>query len=246
MARAHTHSSTKSKYKVVLVDDHPILREGFAQIINQEPDLQVCGQAGTASQALSKIAALKPDLVIVDISLDGTNGIELIKPIKAIHPGLHILSLSVHDETLYAQRALRAGAKGYVMKQASTEEVMVAIRRVVRGEQYLSRRMHERMLDTLSGRSAARIDPSLELPRLSDRQLEIFQLIGEGRGTRQIALQLHLSIKTVETHRAHIKEKLKLRSGLELIRHAVEMAGRFTHSAAEREDLRPAEPAVIL
>src|SRR5205807_2564243 len=156
MARAHTHSSTKSKYKVVLVDDHPILREGFAQIINQEPDLQVCGQ------------------------------------------------------------------------------------------QYLSRRMHERMLDTLYGRSAARIDPSLELPRLSDRQLEIFQLIGEGRGTRQIALQLHLSIKTVETHRAHIKEKLKLHSGLELIRHAVEMAGRFSHSAAEREDLRPAEPAVTL
>ena len=166
--------------------------------------MQVCGQAATAAQALSQIASLKPEVVIVDISLKGTNGIELVKHIKALHPETRILVLSVHDENLYAERALRAGALGYVMKQVPVEEVMAAIRQVRQGSKYLSRRMQERMLEKLSGRASARTGAGPELAQLSDRELEVLQLIGGGSATKEIALQLRLSINTIETHRAHI------------------------------------------
>ena len=212
------------KHRLLLVDDHPVLREGFAQLITIEPDLQVCGQTGNSVKALYDIAALKPDLVILDTALNGCNGIELIKQIKAVYSDLAILVFSVHDERLYAERALRAGARGYVMKQSPTEEVLGAIRRVLSGERYLSRRMHERMLEKISNGSSVSSAGSsgLEFERLSDRELEVFQLIGAGLGTRQIAGQLHLSIKTVETYRAHLKRKLHLRNGMELIRMAME------------------------
>ncbi len=220
MSKETPAARSSFKRQVLLVDDHPILREGFAQLIDHEPDLQVCGQADNASEALKQMQARRPDLVVVDISLKGTNGIELIKQIKALHPEANILVLSVHDEALYAERALHAGAKGYVMKQAPRGEVMQAIRSVVRGGRYLSVTMQERMLENLSTGAASRSPLNLEC--LSDRELEVFQLIGAGLGTRQIAAQLHLSIKTVETYRAHIKEKLKLRTHIDLIRAAME------------------------
>ena len=218
----------RSKYKLLLVDDHPIVREGFAGLVTHEPDLTVCGQAGTAAQALSETAKLEPDVVVVDISLKGTNGIELIKQIKNLYPDVRILALSVHDEALYAERALRAGAKGFVMKQAPITEVMSAIRLVAQGGQYLSKRMQERMLEKLTGGSSSNRAKKgrLDLEQLSDRELEVFDLIGRGLGTREIARQLCLSIKTIETYRAHLKDKLKLRNGLELIRHAVETVNR--------------------
>jgi DNA-binding NarL/FixJ family response regulator len=203
------------KRRLLLVDDHPIMREGFAQLINYEPDLQVCGQAGNAAKAMDAIAALKPDLVIVDISLEGGSGIELIKSIKVFDAKLPVLALSMHDESLYAERALRAGAMGYVMKQAATEEAMAAIRLVLRGERYLSEKMRSRMLGRLA--AGAAVTAGSEVECLTDRELEVFQLIGSGRKTRQIADQLKLSVKTVETYRAHIKEKLSLRDGTELV-----------------------------
>jgi DNA-binding NarL/FixJ family response regulator len=206
--------------KLLLVDEQPILRDGFAHLINLESDLQVCGQADNAHAALTFIGVQRPDLVIVDIDLKGSNGIELIKRIKAFDPGLPVLVLSVQDEALFAERALRAGARGYVMKQAPAEDVMTAIRQVLRGGRYLSRNMQERILENLSDSAPRGPIPSVE--HLSDRELEVFQLLGSGSGTREIAEQLHLSIKTVETYRAHIKKKLKLRNATELLRMAVQ------------------------
>ena len=213
-------NSRKAPHRLLLVDDQPILREGFAQLLEKEPDLKVCGQADSATGALKAITALRPDLVTVDVVLKGMNGIELVKQIRALHPLLPILVLSMLDEVLFAERALRAGAKGYVMKQAPTEEVKAAIRRLLKGGRYLSTRMQERILENLS--SGGRVAPGIE--SLSDRELEVFQLIGSGCATRQIAQQLRLSVKTIETYRAHIKEKLKLANGMELIRMAVETA----------------------
>ena len=208
----------RSIHRLLLVDDQPILREGFAHLLDQEQDLKVCGQADSAAGALKAITALRPDLVTVDVVLKGMNGIELVKQIRALHPMLPVLVLSMLDEVLFAERALRAGAKGYVMKQAPTEEVKGAIRRLLRGGRYLSPRMQERILENLS--TGGRVAPGIE--SLSDRELEVFQLIGSGCATRQIAQQLRLSVKTIETYRAHIKEKLKLANGMELIRMAVE------------------------
>ena len=215
------HAPKKQSRRLLVVDDHPILREGFARLMDLEADLKVCGQADSANKALAGIAGLRPDLVILDIALKGTNGIELIKRIKALHPEVLVLVLSAQDEALFAERSMRAGAKGYVMKQAAAEEVMGAIRRVLRGGRYLSRRMQERILENLTtGGGGA--SPGIE--RLSDRELEVFQLVGRGCGTRQIAEQLRLSIKAIETYRAHIKDKLKLRNGMELIRSAIKTA----------------------
>jgi len=217
----------RSVQRLLLVDDQPILREGFAHLLDQEQDLKVCGQADSAAGALKAITALRPDLVTVDVVLKGMNGIELVKQIRALHPMLPVLVLSMLDEVLFAERALRAGAKGYVMKQAPTEEVKGAIRRLLRGGRYLSPRMQERILENLS--TGGRVAPGIE--SLSDRELEVFQLIGSGCATRQIAQQLRLSVKTIETYRAHIKEKLKLANGMELIRMAVETASEQQKSS---------------
>jgi DNA-binding NarL/FixJ family response regulator len=207
---------------LLLVDDHPILREGLAHLINREGDLKVCGQADTLPKALVAVKALKPELVIADIALKGGNGLELIKAILGLDPELPILILSVLDEALFAERSLRAGARGYVMKQEPIDELMGAIRRVLRGGRYLSQRMQERLLDNLSSGPGNGSTPKIDC--LSNRELEVFHLVGQGHGTREIAEQLCLSIKTIETYRAHIKEKLKLRTGMELIRAAIKVA----------------------
>lgn len=221
--RKNEAAPKKAKYKILLVDDHPILRQGLAQMINEEKELMVCGQFEEASKALDAVIALKPDAAIVDISLKGSSGIELLKNIKVQYPKLLVLVLSMHDESLYAERALRAGASGYIMKQEATDQVLVALRKVLNGEIYLSEKMSSKLMHQLvSGRAT---DAGSLMERLSDRELEIFGLIGEGRGTRQIAEQLHLSVKTIESHRAHIKEKLNLKNATELVHRAIQMRG---------------------
>lgn len=212
-----------AKARLFLVEDHPVTREGFAQLINYQPDLEVCGQAGAAARALSSVDLLKPDLAIVDLSLSDSSGLELIKSFKCRHPAMPVLVLSTHDEGLYAQRALRAGARGYVMKQAPTSEVMKAIRTVLAGDLYLSNPMRSRLVREQFDGPKKR---GGEIDRLSDRELEIFALIGKGNTTRHIASKLHLSISTVETHRAHIKEKLQLTNAVELVQRAVEWMNR--------------------
>ena len=199
-------------------------RDGFAQLINYQKDLAVCGQAGTAAKAIVGIDTTKPDLVIVDLSLADASGLDLIKDLKNRYPSLPILVLSMHDEAVYAERALRAGAKGYVMKQAPTSEVMHALRTVLRGELYFSEVMRSQMVRKhLHGASCA---PSPEIDALTDRELEIFQLIGAGYTTRRMAATLHLSSSTVETHRARIKQKLKVNDRMQLVRRAVEWENR--------------------
>ncbi len=213
--------SQKGKFRIFIVDDHPILRQGLAQLLAQEKDLIICGQFEDAAHALDAIGKEKPDAAIVDISLKGSSGIELLKNIKAQYPGLLVLILSMHDESLYAERALRAGASGYIMKQEPPDQVLVALRKVLSGEIYLSEKMSSKLMHQLvSGRVT---ESGSLMERLSDRELEIFGLIGQGRGTRQIAEQLHLSVKTVESHRAHIKEKLNLKSATELVHRAIQM-----------------------
>jgi DNA-binding NarL/FixJ family response regulator len=210
------------KRMVLLIDDHPIVRQGLSQLINQEPDLHVSSEAASAREALDSLEKSRPDVAIVDISLEDRSGIELIKDLRNRDPELPILALSLHDEALYAERALRAGAKGYIMKQEATEQVMNAIRKVLEGQIYVSERMASRLLDQFVGAKPGEDDSPLG--RLSDRELEIFSMIGRGLGTREIANKLFLSIKTVEAHREHIKEKLKLKSGTELMRMAVQYA----------------------
>jgi DNA-binding NarL/FixJ family response regulator len=206
------------KTKVLLIDDHAILRQGLAQLINQEPDMMVCGEAEEAPKGFDAVGQLKPDVAVVDISLKGGNGLELIKNIKASHPSLPVLVLSMHDESLYAERALRAGSLGYIMKEEAAETVLVAIRKVLRGEVVLSEKMQARLLHQLvNGRIKQGGSP---IDALSDRELEVFRMIGEGRSTRQIAEELHLSVRTVEAYREYIKEKLNLKNATELVQHA--------------------------
>ncbi len=210
------------QYRVYIVDDHPIVRLGLRQMLEQEVDLTVCGEAGDAYVALADIPALKPDVVLVDISIESVNGIELTKAIRLFDQELPILVLSMHDETLYAERALRAGANGYIMKQEAADRVVRALRSVLRGELYVSENISSRMLrDFLDGNRARQRSRSDGVETLSDRELEIFELVGRGKSARDIADMLGLSVKTVETHRGHIKTKLKLRNASELIHHAV-------------------------
>jgi len=210
----------KSKTKIVIVDDHPIVRQGLAELINHEQELTVCGHAEDAHEALAIIKESEPDMVIVDISLKETSGMELIKDIKAQYPNLPVLALSMHDESLYAERALRAGAKGYIMKVEATENVVTAIRKVLSGQIYVSDRMAAKMVRKLVG-GRSQVGVSV-IESLSDRELEVFQLVGRGFGTRQIAERLHLSVKTIETYRAHIKEKLNLADSSELLQYAIQ------------------------
>jgi DNA-binding NarL/FixJ family response regulator len=210
----------RSKRSVLIVDDHPVVRQGLAQLINQEKDLEVRGYAEDAFQAMQAIKDVRPDMVIVDISLKDTSGMDLIKDVKIQYPNLPILILSMHDESLYAERALRAGAKGYIMKHEATEQVITAIRRVLAGQIYVSDTMAAKMVTKLATGAA---QPSASpVESLSDRELEVFRLIGEGHKTRDVADKLHLSVKTIETYRAHIKEKLGFKDGNELFRFAVE------------------------
>jgi DNA-binding NarL/FixJ family response regulator len=214
-----------NKKRVLVVDDHPIVREGLADLINKEKDIEVCGCAENIPQTIKAIKELDPDVVTVDISLEDASGLELIKDIKIQFPGLPVLALSMHPESFYAERAVRAGAKGYITKQEATKNVITAIRKVLSGGLYLSEQMKEKLLHSLVGdsESDAAVSP---IDRLTDRELEVFSLLGQGRATRQIAEQLCLSVKTIETYRSRIKEKLSLSSGSELLQCAFQWANR--------------------
>src|SRR5271170_4872054 len=213
-------AAANRKSKIFVVDDHPIVRQGLGLLINREPDMIVCGAAEEAQSALRAIPTLQPDVMVVDISLSGPDGLELVKTIRTRDANLPILVLSMHDESIYAERALRAGANGYIMKQEATEKVLVAIRRILQGEVYLSERLTSTMLQQFVHGSAG--TKSSPIVSLTDRELEIFRLIGEGHSTRRIADELHLSVKTIESYQAHIKEKLALKNARELVQHAIE------------------------
>jgi DNA-binding NarL/FixJ family response regulator len=202
--------------RVLIVDDHPIVRQGLAQLISQENDLEVCGEAGDATGAVEAVQELSPDVAIVDVMLKGTSGIELIKELRTENRDLRILVISMHDEAVYAERALRAGAHGYIMKQEATHEVLTALRKVLRGDVYVSEEMVGRILRRMVGGSGAG-----GIEQLSDRELEVFQWIGRGLSVNDIAEKLKVSPKTVETYRAHIKEKLGLTSAADVLRVAV-------------------------
>ncbi|MEY4485270.1 MAG: hypothetical protein RL693_2722 [Verrucomicrobiota bacterium] len=205
--------------RLLLIDDHPIMRHGLAQLIRAESDLEVCAEAGTAAEGLKLVAKKKPDLVIVDLTLPDKHGLEFIKDMQTLHPQTLMLVLSMHDESLYAERVLRAGARGYVMKEMAADSLIQAVRRVLAGGIYLSEKMSSNMLEMVAGNRKQTSQSSLE--KLTDRELEVLQLIGQGRGTRQIAEQLHVSVRTIDAHRAHIKEKLQLPDGNALVRYAV-------------------------
>lgn len=211
-------STPAAKRRVFLVDDHPIVITGFTLLINAQPDIEVCGTAISGEEAIEKAVSAKPELLITDITLPGRNGLELIKDLRAILPDLKILVVSMHDELLYAERALRAGARGYLMKEEGAEKVLAAIRHVLSGQVYVSKRMESKILNAIAGRGEGGTGSPVE--KLSDREFEVFRLLGEGRSTKDIADQLHLSVKTVAVHRQHIKEKLCIGSATELVHHA--------------------------
>ena len=212
-------TAAPTRKNILIVDDHPMMRDGLAALITAQPDLAVCAQAADAREALQAIESLRPDLVLMDISLPGKSGLEAIKDIQSLAPGLATLVLSMHDEALYAERVLRAGARGYVMKQEGGKRIMDAIREVLAGKVAVSEKMSARIMDAFTGRRAAEAGSTVE--NLSDREFEVFQLIGRGRSTKEIAGQLHLSIKTVEVHRVNIKAKLQLTTSPELVHYAV-------------------------
>jgi DNA-binding NarL/FixJ family response regulator len=220
-SKQQTAKSDRRK-RILVVDDHPLMREGIIQWIERTPDLEVCCQAESREQALSLMDKAKVDLVLTDISLTGASGLELIKDLRALHPGIPVLVLSMHDEALYAARALRAGARGYVMKRAGGDRVVEAIREVFQGAIALSRDMATHLLEEFSGGRAR--SNRTELPNLTDREFEVFQLIGEARSNREIATQMHLSPKTIETHRMNVMRKLKLTTAPELMRFALQYA----------------------
>ena len=207
------------KTKIYIVDDHALIRRGLTTLINGEPDMEVCGQAEDASTALQDVIKLQPDLVTVDISLKGNSGLELIKSIRAFNPKIQVLVLSMHHESIYALRVLKAGARAYIMKQDVISKVVEAIRRIRSGHLYVSDDVASQMLNRLVGGESG--DDTSPVAMLSDRELEIVNLIGSGMLTREIAAKLHVSVKTVETHRAHIKEKLNLRNATQLVQFCV-------------------------
>jgi DNA-binding NarL/FixJ family response regulator len=210
---------SEEKKRVIIVDDHPLFRDRLSQLINHELDMEVCGESETAEQAIQLIRRLTPDLVIVDITLKGSSGLELIKGIRALSIGIPVLILSMHEESLYAERALRAGATGYITKNQAADEVLAAIRRVLTGEIYLSEKMTSVFLRSLTTTGAKSMPRPVD--RLADRELEVLELIGRGNTTRQIADKLQLGAATVDTYRARIKEKMNLRNATELQHFAI-------------------------
>lgn len=208
----------RKSIRVLLVDDHPVVRKGLGMLIEREMDMTICAEAESATDALSAVSEHEPDLVVMDISLKNSNGLGLLKDLHIRAPKLPVLVLSIHDEAVYAERVIRAGARGYIMKQEATDRVLAAIRRVLQGEVYLSEKAQSRMFD-LSRRS--QVKGATPIGLLSDRELEIFELTGQGLGTRRIAEQLNVSIKTIESHVARIKEKLGIKSHTELVQQAI-------------------------
>ncbi len=220
MPTAKANQPEDDRPSVLIVDDHPIVRQGLAELLRQETDLRVCCEAEDAHQALLALQECGPDVVVVDISLKDSSGIELIKDIKIRFPRVQVLVLSMHDESLYAERVLRAGARGYVTKDEDPGAVVTAIRRVLAGEIYLSEKMSTKMISKLAGGRPG--SERISVDRLSDRELQVFEFIGRGLGTREIAERLHLSVKTIESHRENIKRKLDLASAVELLQYAIQ------------------------
>ena len=208
-----------SRRRVLVVDDHPFMRAGLAQLINRQADLEVCGEAGNTADALRAVRDLRPDLVLSDLTMADRGGLEFIKDLQAADASPPVLVVSMHDEAIYAERVLRAGARGYIMKEAGGESLLGAIRQVLRGEIYVSPKQAALVLENLSGRRPRGSDSPIK--QLSDREFEVFQLIGQGKSTQDISAQLHLSPKTVDVHRANIKQKLDLKDATALVRHAV-------------------------
>jgi DNA-binding NarL/FixJ family response regulator len=220
MAKRITPSPvTAARQNILIVDDHPTTREGLRAVIHREQDLMICGEAENGRQAMDAVQKLAPDLVLIDITMPGKGGLELLKDLKALYPQLAILVVSMHEESLYAERMLRAGAGGYITKQQPPEELVKAIRQVLNHHVYLSREASEKLLQRFTGKAQANGSP-IEL--LTDREFEIFQLIGEGKTPKEIARQLHLSAKTVAVHYANIRQKFNLKSTAQLIRFAVQ------------------------
>jgi DNA-binding NarL/FixJ family response regulator len=213
--------AAKAKSRVLVVEDHPIVRDGLVRLINDEPDLEVCGEAEDVKNALALVANSRPDVALVDVRLKESSGLDLIRDFNAAHPKLPVLVLSMHKESLYAERALRAGARGYIMKQEATDKVMLALRRVLSGGLYVSDALAAAMVHRMYGRTEER-QPTLA--SLTDREFEVFSMIGQGLGPTRIAQKLGVSVKTIETHREHVKEKLHLKNGTELTRMAMRYA----------------------
>ena len=208
-----------TRHRLLLVDDHPIVREGLAQFINSEPDLTVCGMAGDAAAAMDEVAKLSPDLVVADLSLTGKPGLELVKDLASMYPSLPVLVLSIHDEMLWAERVLRAGAEGYINKGQATAQILAAVRHILAGGIWVSESVNAALLQKqVRNRKPT---PGSPLGVLSDRELEVFRMIGAGRSVKEIADKLFISAKTVEAHREHIKEKLGVKSSADLLRFAI-------------------------
>jgi DNA-binding NarL/FixJ family response regulator len=224
MAMKTTRKTVKQKTKVFIIDDHPIVRYGITRILNNEPDMIVCGDADNAAEGMDAIDALHPNIVIVDISLKGMDGLQLTRNIRSQHPSLPILILSMHDERMYAHKALRAGARGYVMKEESSEKLVTALRQILSGDIYVSEDVKKNVLHAYAGKEEAS-DTSV-INKLSSREREVFLLIGTGQTSKLIAGKLCLSIKTIETHRSRIKQKLGLDTAAKLTMAAMEWARR--------------------
>ncbi len=222
MRTTKSKQATKPRRRILILDDHPITRYGLTQLISHEADLMVCGEAATAQDALTAIKPAQPDLVLADITMPGRSGLDFIKDMQTQHPRVPVLVMSMHDESIYAERVLRAGGRGYIMKNEGGEKLLAAIRQVLHGQVYVSQNVSAAVLDVFSGHGASAGEPTPAL--LSDREFEVFQLIGQGLSTQQIGRRLNLSVKTVGTHRQHIKEKLKVRTAPELVQQAVRWA----------------------
>ena len=217
MPKIQPQNDTPAKKRVLIVDDHPIFRAGLNGLVNLEAELTVCGEANDAKQAMQAVEKLHPDLVLLDMSLPGKGGLELLKDIRAIAPQTPVLIISMHDETLYAERVIKAGGRGYIMKQEGPEKIVQAVRKVLSGGISVSERISAQILDAMSGGKGG---TSSSVSTLTDREFEVYRLLGQGKEPHEIARTLHLSIKTVDTHRAHIRQKLGLRNATELIHHA--------------------------
>lgn len=217
MPKKNPPNDAPAKKRVLIVDDHPIFRAGLTGLVNLEAELTVCGEAHDAVQAMALLEKLQPDLVLLDMSLPDKSGLELLKDIRAFAPRTPVLIISMHDETLYAERVIKAGGRGYIMKQEGPEKIVQAIRKVLGGSISVSERIAAQILDAMSGSKGG---TSSSVSTLTDREFEVYRLLGQGKEPHEIARTLHLSIKTVDTHRAHIRQKLGLRNATELIHHA--------------------------
>ena len=218
-AKKSTGPASPGRKRILVIDDHPMMRAGLAQLINRQPDMLVCGEAGGPAEALALLSRAAPDLVLTDLTMPGRGGLEFLKDLKALRADLPILVMSMHDELVYAERCFRAGATGYLMKESGSENLLAALRRVLAGQMVASPTVSEDILRHLSARKPRGSHSPIQ--SLSDREFEVFQLVGRGRSTREIAVQLHVSPKTVDVHRSHIREKLGLKDVTALVRHAV-------------------------